>query len=213
MSRVSYVNTMSRVLVFCALICSAAIAQSDYGSIGGFAKDPSGAVVPKAKVVITNEATGEAHPVITNDSGYYTVPNLAPGRYSMTAEAPGFKKFESKNNELDANSALSLDAVFTVGSPTETVEVVSTAAVLQTDSGSVQGEVTGTQIQSQELNGRNPLYMAQTPARRARRRHHGRFQLRRRRRRAVPDQRRAHAGHDRHLRRRARRCARAPTAP
>ncbi len=146
----------------CALITSAAIAQSDYGSIGGFAKDPSGAVVPKTKVVITNENTGEAHPVITNDSGYSTVPNLAPGSYSMIAEAPGFKRFESKNNKLSANSALSLDAVFTVGSPTETVEVVSTAAVLQTDSGSVQGEVTGTQIQSQELNGRNPLYMAQT---------------------------------------------------
>ena len=80
----------------------------------------------------------------------------------MTAEAPGFKKFESKHNVLNANTALSLDAVFTVGSSTETVEVVSTAAVLQTDSGSVQGEITGTQIQSQELNGRNPLYMAQT---------------------------------------------------
>ena len=162
MSRVSYVNTMLRVLVFCALITSAAIAQSDYGSIGGFAKDPSGAVVPKTKVVITNENTGEAHPVITNDSGYYTVPNLAPGSYIMIAEAPVFKLFASKNNKLSANSALSLDAVFTVGSPTETVEVVSTAAVLQTDSGSVQGEITGTQIQSQELNGRNPLYMAQT---------------------------------------------------
>ena len=158
----SHFDTMSRVVVICALVCGVAIAQSDYGSIGGFARDPSGAVVPKAKVVITNEATGEAHPVNTNDSGYYTVPNLPPGAYSMTAEAPGFKKFQSKNNLLNANSAVSLDAVFTVGAATETVEVVATAAVLQTDSGSVQGEITGTQIQSQELNGRNPLYMAQT---------------------------------------------------
>ena len=162
MSRVSQIYTVLRVLAICALITSAAIAQSDYGSIGGFAKDPSGAVVPKVKVVISNDATGEQHPVTTNDSGYYTVPNLAPGVYSLTAEAPGFKKFQSKGNHLNANSALSLDAVFTVGSPTETVDVVATAAALQTDSGSVQGEVTGTQIQSQELNGRNPLYMAQT---------------------------------------------------
>ncbi len=154
-------HTKSRVLVICALFSTIAIAQSDYGSISGFAKDPSGAVVPKTKVVVTNEATGEEHPVSTNDSGYYTVPNLAPGEYGMTAQAPGFKKFESKHNKLNANTALSLDAVFTVGSPTETVEVVATAAVLQTDSGSVQGEITGTQIQSQELNGRNPLYMAQ----------------------------------------------------
>ena len=62
---------------------------------------------------------------------------------------------------MTANSALSLDAVFTVGSPTETVEVVATAAVLQTESGSVQGEITGTPDPDQELNGRNPLYMAQ----------------------------------------------------
>ena len=140
---------------------SLAFAQSDSGSISGFAKDSSGAVVPKAKVVVSNENTGEEHPVNTNDSGYYTVPNLPPGIYGMTAEAPGFKKFESKHNKLNANTALSLDANFTVGSPTETVEVVATAAVLQTDSGSVQGEVTGTQLQAQELNGRNPVYMAQ----------------------------------------------------
>ena len=76
MSRVSYIDTLSRALFVCALISVAALGQSDYGSIGGFAKDPSGAVVPKAKVTITNEATGEAHPVLTNDSGYYTVPNL-----------------------------------------------------------------------------------------------------------------------------------------
>ena len=135
MSRVSQIYTVLRVLAICALITSAAIAQSDYGSIGGFAKDPSGAVVPKVKVVISNDATGEQHPVTTNDSGYYTVPNLAPGVYSLTAEAPGFKKFQSKGNHLNANSALSLDAVFTVGSPTETVDVVATAAALQTDSG------------------------------------------------------------------------------
>src|SRR5471030_1997809 len=160
-SRISLMDAMSRALVICALFSTIATAQSDFGSIGGFAKDPSGAVVPKAKVVVTNEATGEEHRVNTNDSGYYTVPNLAPGVYGMTAEAAGFKKFESIHNTLNGNSALSLDAAFTVGSPTETVEVVGTAEVLQTDSGAVQGEITGTQIQSQELNGRNPLYMAQ----------------------------------------------------
>src|ERR1035441_6314796 len=160
-SHINPIDTMSRVMVICALVSSAAIAQSDYGSIGGFAKDPSGAVVPKAKVVVTNEATREAHPVSTNDSGYYTVPNLPPGGYSMTAEAAGFKKFESKHNILNANSALSLDATFVVGAATETVEVVATAAVLQTESGSVSGEIPGSQLQAQELNGRNPVYMAQ----------------------------------------------------
>ena len=160
MNRVCSLRAFAPALVL-LLATSLAFAQSDSGSISGFAKDSSGAVVPKAKVVVSNENTGEEHPVNTNDSGYYTVPNLPAGMYGMTAEAPGFKKFESKHNKLNSNTALSLDANFTVGSPTETVEVVATAAVLQTDSGSVQGEVTGTQLQAQELNGRNPVYMAQ----------------------------------------------------
>ncbi len=81
--------------------------------------------------------------------------------YTITAEASGFRKFSSEKNKLDANSTLSIDASLTVGNATETVDVVATAAVLQTETGSVQSEVGGTQIQSQELNGRNPVYMAQ----------------------------------------------------
>lgn len=143
------------------LLSTVAFAQSDYGSISGFVKDPSGGVIPKAKVVVTNEATGQDHPVSTNDSGYYVVPNLTPGFYAVTAEAAGFKKFDSTHNKLDANSALAIDANLTVGSATETVEVVAAVQALQTETGSVQSEVTGSQIQSQELNGRNPIYMAQ----------------------------------------------------
>jgi hypothetical protein len=143
------------------LFAAVVFAQSDSGSIAGFAKDPSGAVVPKAKVVIRNEGTGETHTVITNDSGYYTVANLPPSLYTVTVEAAGFKKFSSTHNKLDANSALSADAVLAVGAATETVEVTAAATVLQTDSSAVMDEVTGKQIDLQELNGRDPLYMAQ----------------------------------------------------
>jgi hypothetical protein len=145
----------------CILFSTIAFSQSDYGSIGGFVKDPTGGVVPKAKVVVKNEATGQEHQVATNDSGYYIVPSLQPGFYQVTAEAPGFKKFDSPHNKLDANSVLAIDASLTVGSASETVEVVATVQALQTETGSVQSEVTGAQIQSQELNGRNPIYMAQ----------------------------------------------------
>ena len=137
------------------------MAQSDVGSIGGFVRDPSGSVIPKAKVDIKNEATGEEHVAATNESGYYTVTNLPPSLYTVTVEMAGFKKFESTHNKLDPNSALSLDAALTVGAATETVEVSATAAVLQTESAAVQDEVTGQQVNMQELNGRNPLYMAQ----------------------------------------------------
>jgi hypothetical protein len=136
-------------------------AQSDVGTIVGFVKDSTGAVVPSAKVIITNEGTGEVHTVTTDAQGHYTVPSLPPAYYSMTAEASGFKKFTSTHNKLESNSTISLDGDLSVGAETQTVEVTGTAAILQTQSAAVQSEVTGQQVQDQELNGRNPLYMAQ----------------------------------------------------
>jgi hypothetical protein len=101
--------------------------QSDAGSISGFVKDASQAIVPNAKVVVTNEGTGAEHSVVSDTAGHYTVTNLPPGEYSLTVEVSGFKKFESTHNKLNANSALSLDANLAVGATTETVEVSATA--------------------------------------------------------------------------------------
>ena len=79
----------------------------------------------------------------------------------MTAEATGFQKFESTHNTLASNSTISIDAKLSLGAATQTVEVTATAALLQTQSPAVQSEITGQQIQKQELNGRNPIYMTQ----------------------------------------------------
>ena len=84
-----------------------------------------------------------------------------PRRTHMTAEATGFQKFESTHNVLASNSTISIDAKLTLGEATQTVEVTATAALLQTQSAAVQSEITGQQIQKQELNGRNPIYMTQ----------------------------------------------------
>jgi hypothetical protein len=143
------------------LLSVVAMAQSDVGTIVGFVSDQSGAVLPGAKVTVTNEGTGETRRVTSDAQGRYTVPNLSPAVYTVTAEAAGFEKFASTNNTLASNSTISIDAKLTIGQATQTVEVTDTATVLQTQSGSVQSEVTGEQVQKQELNGRNPLYMTQ----------------------------------------------------
>jgi hypothetical protein len=142
------------------MFASALNAQSDAGSIVGFVRDPTGSVIPQVKVVIENEGTAAAHAVETNGQGYYVVSNLQPGYYKLQVEVSGFKKFESTHNKLDANSTLSLDANLVVGQASETVEVSATGSRLQTESGAVQNTVTEQQVQAQELNGRNPLYMA-----------------------------------------------------
>ena len=117
-------------------------------------------MVPKAKVVLANEATGVESRATTNDSGYYVVNSVPSGLYSLTAEASGFKKFESLHNKLDANSTLSVDATLTVGAATDTVEVTADAQALQTESATVGKLVTRDQIDSLELNGRDPLFLA-----------------------------------------------------
>ncbi len=141
------------------LFSAGAFAQSDKGTIGGFVKDTSGAVVPAAKVLLTNEATGESYQATSDSQGHYTVTNLTAGDYTLTAEVKGFKKFVSNHNTLGANTTLDLDASLTIGAATEEVTVSATAQVLQTESAAVQSEITGKQVSDQELNGRNPLYM------------------------------------------------------
>ena len=110
-------------ILLCLLFAAIAVAQSDYGSIGGFVKDPSGGVVPKAKVVIKNEATNQENAVTTNDSGYYTVPNLPPGLYTITAEASGLQEIRKHARQAGRQLGFSLDAALGVGATTEIVEV------------------------------------------------------------------------------------------
>ena len=156
----SRTTTVLPALAALLALAATSYGQSDHGSIAGFIKDPSGSSVPKAKVALTNEATGAENSTTTNESGYYVVPNLPPGGYTLRAEAAGFKRFESAHNQLDPNSTLALDGSLTVGATTETVEVVASSTPLQTESAVVQKLITRSQIDALELNGRNPIYMA-----------------------------------------------------
>src|SRR5579862_62615 len=150
------------IVCACAIILSiASFAQNDVGSIVGFIKDQSGAVIPNARVTVTNENTGETRTVSADAQGRYTIPNLPPAVYTMNAEAPGFQKFISRSNTLASNSTIDIDGNLSIGQASQTVEVSGTAQVLQTQSGSVQSEITGAQVEKQELNGRNPIYMTQ----------------------------------------------------
>ncbi len=135
--------------------------QSDTSAIAGFVKDPSGAVVPNAQVTVISEATQERHTVNTDGRGYYSLSSLPAGFYTVAVRMQGFKLFESVHNKLDAVSTLSISAALTIGMPNESIEVTASANLIQTDSGAVQHQITEEQIQHQELNGRNPVYMAE----------------------------------------------------
>ncbi|HEY7351816.1 MAG TPA: carboxypeptidase regulatory-like domain-containing protein [Terriglobales bacterium] len=146
------------VLLF-SLNVTLASAQSDLGTISGFVSDPSGAIVANANVVVRNQS-GVERSVRTNGSGFYIITNIPAGLYTLSVEAPGFQKYQSNNNKLDPSARLSINVPLSVGASTETIQVTANAATLQTESASVQQLVTRQQIDSLELNGRNPVGLA-----------------------------------------------------
>ncbi|MGH9398251.1 MAG: carboxypeptidase regulatory-like domain-containing protein [Terriglobia bacterium] len=149
------------VLVFFVslLVSGVALAQSDLGTISGYVKDPSGATVPSAKVVVQNQS-GLNRQATTDPSGHYAITNIPPGFYTVTIEAAGFKKYETTNNKLNPSSILAVNATLTLGATTQTVQVTAAAQTLQTQSATVQKLVTRQQMDSLELNGRNPVLLA-----------------------------------------------------
>jgi hypothetical protein len=152
--------SLCAALAICIVFSIAAFAQSDNGTITGTVRDPSGAAVPNATVVVRNQATGYERTVTSNGDGLYSVTNIAPGLYNVSVNAAGFKKFEANNNKLDPSSTLAVDVPLSIGAATETVEVSAAATQLQTETASVQKLVTREQIDALELNGRNPVGLA-----------------------------------------------------
>ena len=102
----------------------------------GTVTDASGAVVPNAKVTITETQTSVVHTEQTNASGNYIVPNLPPGIYAVSVEATGFKKENRRDIALRVDTNTRVDVQLQPGSMTETVEVTGAPPMLQTDSAS-----------------------------------------------------------------------------
>ncbi len=138
----------------------AAFAQSDNATISGIVKDPSGAAVTNAKVSLRNENTAFERQATTNNDGFYTVTNIAPGYYTVTVEATGFKKTSTTRNKLDAGVPIAVNIDLSLGQLSDTVTVEASAAQVNTESATVGKTVEQAQIQNLTLNGRNPLFAA-----------------------------------------------------
>ena len=85
-------------------------AQSERGTITGTIRDTSGAIIPGAKITITNVNTGVIVTQVTNGQGEFTIPSLPPGTYNIRIEKEGFRPSEEKNLTLDAASTARADA-------------------------------------------------------------------------------------------------------
>jgi len=108
------------------LCCTAALfASGPTGTITGTVTDASGAVVRKAKVTVTNEATNAVRNATSNDDGDYTLALLPPGRYRVSAESSGFRRSVLSNVTVDVDQTVRVDFALQVG---ERVQLACTAA-------------------------------------------------------------------------------------
>jgi len=126
-------------------IAPALFAQRTQGSISGTVFDASGAVVPGAKVTVTEEATSAARTVTSAAEGRYTFDLLAVGSYTLSAEMQGFAKFEQKDIFLDANNKLKVDITLRPGTLSQTISVTETPPLISTETGEVGHVVSGEQ--------------------------------------------------------------------
>ena len=136
-----------------------AFAQFERGAISGTIKDAQGGVMPGVTVNVTNQQNQQAATAVTDDSGFYTFPNLQPGRYNMSAELQGFKKLNRQDVQLDAGSSMNVDFALQTGELTEEVTVTAEAAPLQTDV-ALRKTVESKDIEQLSFSGRNPIGVA-----------------------------------------------------
>jgi hypothetical protein len=143
------------------LLPFAAFAQAGSSSLSGTVTDPTGAVVPNARVIAHENSTGQDHVVTTNSSGAYTITNLSSGLYTVRVEAQGFTTVTQQNTRLDPAIGARFDAALKTGESSTNVTVQADANTLQTETSSVGQLVTSEQVHSAQLNGRNPIYLSQ----------------------------------------------------
>src|SRR5271168_421535 len=115
-------------------------------TIQGTVLDPKENAVVAAKVTVTDEATGVAHVTMSNGQGFYRVGELAPGSYSITVEAAGFKVSTTKNITAEEEQPRGVDVKLEVGTVNEQVNVSATNTGLQTEDASISTTITRQEI-------------------------------------------------------------------
>ncbi len=153
-------NFSALLLIASISFATALWAQKDAGAIVGLVRDASGAVVPGAKVIVTESDRGIQLTLTTNDAGEYVASPLRIGRYSVTVEKAGFKKAVAGPVEVSIQERISVNLELQPGVATETMTVTSQGAQLETETSDLGQVVDSRRINALPLNGRNYAQLA-----------------------------------------------------
>ncbi len=148
--------TAGVVCLLLVALAAPASAQLDRGRIAGFVKDQSGAVVPGATVTAINVETRLKRSVVSDATGFYVFPALAPGAYDVEVELEGFKKGVQTGVRLDAAASMSVDFTLETGAISEAITVTAEATPLQTEA-TIRKTVEAKDIELLSFSGRNPI--------------------------------------------------------
>ncbi len=143
------------LLAFTFVCAIPAGADNLYASIRGTVLDPSGAVVPDAKLTATNVATGLTYTVTSSNDGLFAFLQLPIGDYRVKVEKAGFKTFAAAHLHLDLDQIFNLRVAMELGATSETITVEANLAQVETTSMQLGTIVSGKQIVDLPLNGRN----------------------------------------------------------
>jgi hypothetical protein len=148
-----------------ATVCFALIlasAQSVNTRVNGVVKDPNGAVISGATVVLTDKATNRQVSTVSSDDGFFIFPDVRAGSYLLEVERTGFKKAQVQNVIVHVDQPATVNVVLEIGDIAETVTATAADSqiVVNTENGELSTTVLEKQIQDLPLNGRNPLTLA-----------------------------------------------------
>lgn len=142
-------------------VCPASLwSQIVSATITGTVTDATSAAVAGAEVVATNVQTGQKRLTRTDDTGRFTLPQLAPGIYDVSTSAPGFKRHDVSGVTLPLGQTVRLEIQLEVGALTTEVQVSAAAAMIQSETSSLGQVIDRERIVELPLNGRNFMQLA-----------------------------------------------------
>ncbi len=147
-------------ILVAAILASISNAQTVAGTIAGLVTDPSGAAIAGASVVVTDIDRNVNIRSTSNETGFYLVTPVPPGRYRVRAEKAGFRSFVIESLPIATQQKATINVALQVGALTESVTITGGAQLIDTTSATLSGVVENKRIIDLPLNGRNVYSLA-----------------------------------------------------
>lgn len=155
-------NRLTKVLICILALTFIVFGQTNKGRISGTVTDSTGAIVPGAKVTVTNVGTNDSITVTSSDEGVFSVASLDPVVYKVTVEAANFKTSIVTDVKVETASVQTVNVVLQAGKIDEIVTVEAEAPLLNSESGTIGQTISERQLRELPLNNRSVLDLAVT---------------------------------------------------